>query len=139
MRLQVWAWRCELCRHTWLAVGIDAPEQCAKCRKRNWHKMGDCLDSGANLSNRPSEDGRRADCPPAKPDREALRDICAGKISQDGRLVLGVGSVPTYDKAEIPICGKQWWEDGVGYECLMDKGHLEQGHGRRGMVRRLEE
>jgi hypothetical protein len=39
---------------------------------------------------------------------------------------------------EIPICGKKWWEDGEQYECLMDKGHKEQKHGLRGMVRRLD-
>jgi hypothetical protein len=40
---------------------------------------------------------------------------------------------------ETPICGKSWWEDGEQYECLMDKGHREQKHGMRGMVRRLED
>ena len=37
MRLQVWAWECELCGHRWLAVGIEAPAKCAKCKRRNWH------------------------------------------------------------------------------------------------------
>jgi len=39
MRLQVWAWRCEVvtCGHTWLAVGIDPPAQCSKCKSRSWH------------------------------------------------------------------------------------------------------
>lgn len=44
MRLQVWAWRCEVvtCGHTWLAVGVDPPAQCSKCKSRQWHtKAGD--------------------------------------------------------------------------------------------------
>lgn len=69
---------------------------------------------------------------PAKPDRQALQDICDGKLP--------ITSAAPYDveKAEIPICGKTWWEDGTQYECFMDKGHKEQKHGLRGMVSRLE-
>lgn len=93
--------------------------------------MGSCLDSGANLSNRPSEDGRRADCSPAPPTMQVLRDICSGSITH---YPLG-GHTLIDELKEIPICGKTWWEDGEQYECLMDKGHKELKHGMRGMVR----
>lgn len=43
MRIQVWAWQCEYkdCGHRWMASGIVAPGQCAKCRRRGWHKKAD--------------------------------------------------------------------------------------------------
>jgi hypothetical protein len=74
------------------------------------------------------------------PDMQALRDICAGK-----------GLAPMYEQqsddyllrtanlAEVPICGKTWWEDGEHYECLMDRGHRNPKHGIGGMVRRLDD
>jgi hypothetical protein len=77
-----------------------------------------------------------------KPDMQALRDICAGKIdlghipTRAGGAVCGDDSGLT--NSEIPICSKTWWEDGEQYECLMDKGHRETKHGMRGMVRRLD-
>lgn len=39
MRLQVWAWRCDVvtCGHTWLASDVIPPAQCSKCKSRNWH------------------------------------------------------------------------------------------------------
>lgn len=43
-----------------------------------------------------------------------------------------------WSSSEVPICGKDWWEDGEQYECLMDKGHKNLKHGQSGMVRRLE-
>lgn len=32
-------WVCEYadCGHVWIASGTDAPEQCAKCRRRRWN------------------------------------------------------------------------------------------------------
>ena len=65
---------------------------------------------------------------------QALRDICAGKTN--GQLLAAV--IHATPEVEIPICGKTWWEDGEQYECLMDKGHKEQKHGMRDMVRRLD-
>ena len=70
MRKQVWCWQCELCGHTWIASGIDAPEQCAKCKRRGWHT-------------------KQADVPRAvespipaghKPTMSDLRSICAGNV-----------------------------------------------------------
>lgn len=67
--------------------------------------------------------------PPTKPDIQALRDICAGKIA-----------VTEHEpQAEIPMCMKTWWEDGELYECLMDKGHKELKHGQRTMVRKIDQ
>jgi hypothetical protein len=37
MRIQEWCWYCERCHHKWLCLSIDAPEKCAKCKRRNWH------------------------------------------------------------------------------------------------------
>lgn len=73
---------------------------------------------------------------PAKPDMQALRDICDGKLGHTPTRAGGAvcGDDPGLT-TEIPICGKTWWEDGNHYECLMDKGHKEQKHGLRGMVR----
>lgn len=65
----------------------------------------------------------------SKPDMQALRDICAGKNPEPFKSMA---------ISEIPICSKTWWEDGEQYECLMDKGHKEQKHGLRGMVRKLD-
>ncbi len=66
-----------------------------------------------------------------------LRDICAGAkrppVSSEP-----LDSIDTHGGAEVPICSKKWWEDGTQYECLMDKGHKEQKHGLRGMVRALD-
>lgn len=33
-------WKCELCRHIWLAFDNEPPSQCAKCRKRGWNASG---------------------------------------------------------------------------------------------------
>ena len=69
----------------------------------------------------------------AKPDLQALRDICAGNGLKSTLVEsLEHGLLETF---EIPICGKTWWEDGEHYECLMDSGHKESKHGMRGMVR----
>lgn len=77
-------------------------------------------------------DGKhKTDCP-------ALREICAGKI---GSKTMAFSDIPIIVAGEgniRPICGKTWWEDGEHYECMMDKGHREQKHGLRGMVRVLE-
>lgn len=71
---------------------------------------------------------------------QALRYICAGadkRVAAAG--VHGLADL-LRDKPnfEIPICGKDWWEDGDHFECLMDAGHREQKHGMRGMVRKLD-
>jgi hypothetical protein len=66
---------------------------------------------------------------------QALRDICAGKLPQ-----LTPSMQDSLRVAEVPICGKTWWEDGEQYECLMDAGHREalaNKHGLRGMVRNI--
>jgi hypothetical protein len=86
--------------------------------------------------------------PTIKPDMQALREICAGKIPckhGDPHCPCPDGDPCHYEATEttpameIPICGKTWWEDGTQYECLMDKGHRDHKHGLRGMVRRLED
>lgn len=79
----------------------------------------------------------------AKSTMQDLRDICAGKIVKSSYEGLDGAhgeekSKHTPTQIEIPICGKDWWEDGEHYECLMDHGHREQKHGMRGMVRRLD-
>lgn len=141
MRLQVWAWRCELdgCGHTWLAAGIDPPAKCAKCKKRSWHKKDAVHPSSVtqvhwqtnNSLNLPGIERE-----PAKPTMQSLRDICAGSSKQlqnfhDEELLHGI---------EIPICGFKWWEEGEQYECLMDAGHsIPLKHGRNGMVRKVDE
>jgi hypothetical protein len=76
-----------------------------------------------------------------KPNIRTLHDIFAGKKPLPPAQVGNLGVVPLSafpSRVEIPICGKTWWEDGEQYECLMDKGHKEQKHGMRGMVRRLD-
>lgn len=85
--------------------------------------------------------------PAGKPDMAALRAICSGEMP----ATMGVEAISDRDTrerivanlhrvaAEIPICGKTWWEDGEHYECLMDAGHKEAKHGFRGMVRRIGE
>lgn len=69
----------------------------------------------------------------AEPTIQELRDICAGKLP----VALAIQE-RTAILSEIPMCLKDWWEDGEHYECLMDQGHREQKHGMRGMVRRLD-
>jgi hypothetical protein len=41
-------WRCGLCGHVWLKdlAKDEAPEQCAKCRKRKWNRGGLDVSSG---------------------------------------------------------------------------------------------
>jgi hypothetical protein len=63
MRKQDWVWQCELCAHKWIAVGIDPPAQCPKCRKRNWHIREVILEG-----QKPEQ--------AAKPDISFLRQIC---------------------------------------------------------------
>lgn len=74
----------------------------------------------------------------AKPDMQALRDICAGKGLSFMEIDIPQGEHGTAARVEIPICGKTWWEDGEQYECLMDKGHKNPKHGMAGMVRKLD-
>ncbi len=70
MRKQVWCWVCELCGHTWIATGIDAPGQCSKCKRRGWHtKQADV----PQAVERPIPAGH-------KPTMDALRSICAGNV-----------------------------------------------------------
>ena len=42
MRVSRDCWKCEYddCGWIWLAAGDDAPEKCAKCRRRRWHTEG---------------------------------------------------------------------------------------------------
>lgn len=77
-----------------------------------------------------------------KPNIQALRDICAGNLPAPP-IVVGIttpnGNHYDFpDAAEVPICGKTWWEDGEQYECLMDAVHKNLKHGQGGMVRRLD-
>lgn len=87
--------------------------------------------------------------PRSKPNMEALRAICARKGVGDERTLgnngddncsgLG-GDMPSIlPMAEVPICGKTWWEDGENYECLMDKSHKTPKCGQRGMARNITE
>lgn len=70
--------------------------------------------------------------PRSKPDMQTLRDICSPKTTVEAVRMAFPAT------AEIPICGKTWWEEGEQCEFLMDAGHKEQKHGMRGMVRRLD-
>lgn len=120
MRLQVWAWKCDVvtCGHAWLASDVVPPPQCAKCKSRKWHtKPKDILDQAIERA------------PEGKPTMQELRDICVGQATSP------FVSIPII---EIPICGKDWWEEGDHFECMMDAGHREQKHGLRGMVRKLD-
>lgn len=74
--------------------------------------------------------------PRSKPDMRTLREICAGNRFAD--LHGNMEGVEPRIANEIPICGKQWWEDGNHYECLMDKGHKEPKHGLGGVVMVVE-
>lgn len=69
---------------------------------------------------------------------EALLAICAGRPKL-APLAPEVCDALFEDQRpiRIPICGKDWWEDGEHYECLMDAGHRETKHGMRDMVRVL--
>jgi hypothetical protein len=69
---------------------------------------------------------------------QGLRDICAGRIVTE--IDLGMEQVRgKIAQVEIPICHKDWWEDGEHFECLMDAGHREIKHGLHGMVRNLDD
>jgi hypothetical protein len=71
-------------------------------------------------------EAKEAACPECgQPSGEKHKQTCWNAIP-DGPIV------------EIPICGKDWWEDGEHYECLMDKHHKNPKHGQAGMVRRLK-
>ena len=128
-------------------MAMVARNQLAGTRNR---ALGKTLDSGQVTGS-------------AKPDIQALRDICAGKIEAapsaanfaepperppanfatahtqvffDSPIV--EGNVSTWTRH---ICGKTWWEECEHYECLMDAGHREGlvgKHGLRGMVRKLD-
>jgi hypothetical protein len=78
--------------------------------------------------------------PDSKPDMQALRAICAGKLPGDMPSGATGYKLSLNDEAiiEVEFCGKTWWEDGEQYECLMDKGHKALKCGQRGMVRRIE-
>ena len=77
MRKQVWCWQCELCGHTWIATGIDAPGQCSKCKHRGWHtKAVHVADEPRHVSL------PQAEPIPASPNMDALRSICAGNVSR---------------------------------------------------------
>lgn len=42
MRISRDCWQCEYpdCGHVWLAAGDEAPNQCAKCKRRKWNTPG---------------------------------------------------------------------------------------------------
>ena len=130
MRLQVWAWRCEVvtCGHTWLACGVVAPAQCSKCKSRQWHTRG------SSVEEQPSPNREVAGSNPAPASRPSLQELRQTIAKIEASPVVGIPA----DWSEVDICGKTWWEDGEQFECLMDKGHREAKHGLRGMFRKLE-
>lgn len=76
--------------------------------------------------------------PRSKPSLQELRSLC-DEIKDRNAAAVGAAEYECLThEAEVPVCGKRWWEDGTEYECLMDKGHKEQKHGLRGMVRVLD-
>lgn len=121
---------CDQCSHEWLVVVANTPKHCAKCKSRRWNNCGD----SSAVETRPHKTHDIGSNPVThtKPTRQALREICAGKLASD--LPTSLMSI-----GDIIICGKRWWEDGTQYECLMDKGHRDHKHGLRGMVQRLED
>lgn len=70
MRKQDWVWQCEHkgCGHKWLASGVEAPEQCAKCKKRGWHTK-----NTTNQAEATPDEIHAFELP--KPDMQALRGI----------------------------------------------------------------
>ena len=142
---------CDQCSHEWLVVAASIPMHCAKCKSRRWNldaipprtdkpiqfyrmelPAGAVAQPDRALAKEPEAVGSIPTAP-IKPNMQDLRDICAGKTIQQVFT-----DIQNREPAEIPICGKTWWEDGEQYECLMDKGHRELKHGMRGMVRRLD-
>lgn len=89
MRKQVWCWVCELCGHTWIATGIDAPGQCSKCKRRGWHTKHAAVPQAVE---RPIPDVH------IKPTMADLRSICAGNVPKQ--------SIPDPEPAEdcTPEC-----------------------------------
>jgi len=141
-------WKCDDCGFRWIK-GEIYPERCAssKCRKRSFNNTGSGEESqtqqtaavGVRLPEPSDNRQRSALASPTKPDMQSLREICTGKVADVGVLERMEHLPTTTVSAEIPICGKRWWEDVTQYECLMDKGHRDQKHGLRGMVQRLED
>ena len=142
MRVQGWYWKCEYadCGKQWPAHDVVPPAQCSKCKRRGWHTKTVAVEQ---RSEKAKVEGS-IPFPTTKPDIQALRDICAGKATCKrcgGDKFYGNMQcvVCDHEPAEVPICGKTWWEDDAQYECLMDVGHRERLHGLRGMVRRLDD
>lgn len=81
MRLQVWAWRCDVvtCGHTWLASDVIPPAQCSKCKSRNWHtKRGSSVVESSVVVVKADVSAGSIPDPTSKVDVAALRAICAG-------------------------------------------------------------
>lgn len=148
----VQCWKCELCSHRWIkAHDSETPRLCAKCKKTGWHTIAPVSNEVSPKRLTQTEaitvggfNDKFGDLPELEREPvnvQALRDICKGVVpstvwsSHDQSLI----GKPSTAIAEIPICGKTWWEDGNHYECLMDSAHRELKHGMRGMVRRLDD
>jgi hypothetical protein len=80
MREQVWVWVCELCGHRWIAVGIDPPVQCSKCKRRHWHTKQS--EVGQHSAPQMTEAGNPPDQTKPSVSMDALRAICEGELPQ---------------------------------------------------------
>ena len=102
MRKQIWAWECELCGHTWIAVGVDAPVQCARCKRRNWHtKQPEVVQPGEHSAPVRS-----------KHSMADLRAICVGRIPNASEPVAQV---------ELVMCSYTEYDTDTGevYGCRL--------------------
>lgn len=151
-KLWVECWKCDECGFRWIKSDI-LPERCAssKCRKRSWNKSDAPTVMRRYVRKSPDlveiaplaqGEGAGGSIPltDSKINMDALRDIAAGRLTRAQTMFSD--SIAPYKPpyvADVPTCSKTWWEDGNQYECLMDKGHRDQKHGLRGMVRRLED
>jgi hypothetical protein len=153
MRMQVWAWRCEVvgCGHTWLAQDVIAPPQCSRCKSRKWHtkqeapvRFEEKLSSFVPVEEVPFIYPGVTDPSPLVVERSQVTPLSeltakyglapASSLLTDPEAAKPKVNVAAVEPAEIPICGHKWWEDGERYECLMDAGHKNPKHGQKGLI-----
>ena len=129
MRKQGWLWQCELveCGHEWIARGIDAPEQCAKCKKRGWHTKGVSEAPRAMISA-----SEPLDAPMPKKsikNLDALRDICnRPQLERKNPTPSEIYAAVVEEMVAISWCSRTGYDetDGETYACGLRAGHRGQ-------------
>jgi hypothetical protein len=105
--------QCDVCGHEWIPRGSS--ERCGnrKCRSMKWNSGGHGIAAGASAFQ--ADDVGSTPTVRSKPDMDALRDICVGRIT------------PVVEPMDVvwELCPRTGFNevDGETYRCSLEKGH----------------